>query len=60
MGLKEVKRIEDFESGEYVCSCGEEFTLYFNGGELDQHVCKCGLIYRTECQRIDLVVYEPV
>lgn len=57
--MQEVKRIKNFESGDIVCPCGEKFTLWFNGGELDQHECKCGLIYKTEAQSIDLVVYAP-
>lgn len=56
--LNEIKRVPNFESGEVICECGEKFTLWFNGGELDEHKCKCGLLYRTECQQIDLVVYK--
>jgi len=57
--VNEIKRIENFESGEVVCQCGEKFTLFFNGGELDEFQCKCGLLYKTEYQRIDLVIYAP-
>ena len=54
----EVARVEGFEDGDTQClRCGKTLHLYFNGGELDIKQC-CGLTYRTEAQRIDLVVYE--
>ena len=56
--MNEIKRISNFTSGEVVCECGEKFYLWFNGGELDMHTCKCGLIYKTEHRQIDLVVYK--
>jgi hypothetical protein len=55
--MKEIERVEDFEEGDITCDCGEKFTLYFNGGELDQHKCRCGRFYKTVIQRVDLVVY---
>lgn len=30
------------------CPCGEFVSLWWNGGELDRDVCKCGTVYRTE------------
>lgn len=55
---REVSRVEDFESGDTQCiRCGKTLRLHWNGGELDEKRC-CGLTYRTEVQRTDLVVYE--
>lgn len=54
----EIARTENFESGPTACiRCGKMLHLHFNGGELDSTSC-CGLLYRTEVQRTDLVVYE--
>jgi hypothetical protein len=53
---EEIKRIENFDSGAVNClRCGTLLYLCFNGGELDSQEC-CGLVYTTECQRIDLVI----
>lgn len=58
--MEEIKRIEDFASGEINClKCGKPIHLYFNGGELDGEEC-CGLLYETEHVRIDLVIRGPV
>jgi len=57
--MKEIKRIAYFDSGEVICKCGAKFNLYFNGGELDSYQCICGLFYKTESRRVDLVVYAP-
>lgn len=56
--MKEIKRVKNFDSGEVKCECGCVFDLYYNGGELDYHKCKCGLVYQTESFRYDLVVYK--
>jgi hypothetical protein len=57
-GIVEIKRIENFESGDTNCiKCGKVLHLWFNGGELDSVEC-CGLQYKTEAQQIDLVVYD--
>ena len=33
---------------DFTCSvCARRVVLYFNGGEMDQHRCPCGLEYRT-------------
>lgn len=56
--MREVARTENFKAGDTACiRCGAALHLYFNGGELDSVQC-CGLVYRTEVQRTDLVVYE--
>ena len=56
--MKEIARTENFSTGDTNCiRCGKILHLYFNGGELDTVEC-CGLVYKTEVQRIDLVVYE--
>lgn len=56
--MREVARQENFDSGDTACiCCGKTLHLYFNGGALDSKEC-CGLVYRTEVQRTDLVVYE--
>ncbi len=56
--MREVARTENFDSGDTACiRCCKALHLYFNGGELDSKEC-CGLVYRTEVQRTDLVVYE--
>ena len=58
MELREFARVEGFESGDTQClRCGKTLHLYFNGGELDSVEC-CGMTYKTEVIRIDLVVYE--
>ena len=55
---REVLRIWHFDSGDTKCiRCGKTLHLNWNGGELDEKSC-CGLTYRTEVQRTDLVVYE--
>lgn len=54
----EVQRVEGFDSGTIAClRCGKRIDLFFNGGELDRKAC-CGLVYRTEHVRIDLVIEE--
>lgn len=35
--------------------CGAQFTLWFNGGELDGHTCACG---RTYVLSIEAIRYE--
>lgn len=60
MNKKEIKRVENFDEGDVSCvKCGKVLHLYYNGGEMDEVRC-CGLIYRTEIQKVDLVVYEPL
>lgn len=57
---REIERVEGVGANSIAVECrrcGSERTLYFNGGELDEFRC-CGLTYRTEHVRIDLVVYE--
>lgn len=49
----------EFEEGAVDCSCGESFTLYWNGGECDQHDCKCGRRYYTEHRKTVLVTLAP-
>lgn len=44
---------------EVVCDCGLSFTLFWNGGELDGHRCKCGRNWRLEHVAVDLVMEEP-
>ena len=56
--VREVARTENFEAGDTACvRCGKTVHLYFNDGAGDSKEC-CGLVYRTEVQRTDLVVYE--
>jgi hypothetical protein len=56
---REVQRVEGFTAGDIAClRCGKSVHLFFNGGELDSAEC-CGLVYRTEHVRIDLVIEEP-
>ncbi len=56
--MKEIQRIEGFESGDFQCiKCGGTFHLYFNGGELDRHEC-CEILYKTEYVRVDLVICD--
>jgi hypothetical protein len=55
---REIARVEGFSCGRTPCiRCGKTLHLYYNGGELDSVEC-CGLTYKTETQRVDLVVYE--
>ncbi len=54
----EFHRVEGFSDGDTACmKCGKQFHMYWNGGELDTHLC-CGLTYKTEHVRTDLVVYS--
>ncbi len=56
--MKEIKRVEDFHSGEIKClRCGKDLELHWNGGELDEVDC-CGFLYILEHTRVDLVVYD--
>ena len=54
----EIGRVKDFDNHYYVCECGEEFDLWWNNGELDEHQCSCGKFYYTEHQTIDLVICD--
>lgn len=48
----------DSWSGTFPClHCGKQLVFFFNGGELEEETC-CGHTYRTEIQRVDLVIYE--
>lgn len=59
--LNEVYRRNDFEHGPFECvRCGRELMLWWNGGELDETRCKCGMFYKQEYVQIDLVGYEEV
>lgn len=54
----EIERVEDFDFEPFAClRCGENLTLYPNGGEGDEVDC-CGLHYQTEHVQTDLVVTE--
>lgn len=61
--MREYKRFSDWHksdswSGVFVClHCGKHLFFHFNGGELHEEEC-CGHIYKTEIQRVDMVVYE--
>lgn len=58
MSKKVVRRIKRFDSGAIDCIvCNKSLHLYWNGGELDQVKC-CDILYRTEHQEIDLVIYD--
>lgn len=56
----EIKRIQDISFDIYTyksncVECGEEFELFYNGGELDETRC-CGNAYRLEEVQIDFVI----
>lgn len=51
-----VESEREFTDGDVVCPCGEKFHLFWNGGELDRHQCRCGRFYRTEHRSVHLVV----
>jgi hypothetical protein len=54
----EIQRVKGFSDGEFACTrCGRVMQFWWNGGELDVKYC-CGLVYRTEHQLTDLVIYE--
>lgn len=56
--ITEVERVVNFQAEHYNCTvCGKQMRFWFNGGELSQSKC-CGLIYRCEIARIDLVIYK--
>ncbi len=56
--MAEISRVENWTSGSVTCPrCGNTFTLYFNGGELDEVRC-CGLKFYQEAIRYDLVISE--
>ena len=51
---------KNFQSGDWMCFCGEWFTLYFNGGELDVWTCSdCGRKWFQQARGCDLYVKEP-
>lgn len=54
----EIERIENVDEGAYHTNCkgcGEDVTLYWNGGELDSKSC-CGFTYSLQSRGIDFVV----
>jgi hypothetical protein len=55
--MSKVTVSEDFGgSGDVTCpQCGETFHLFFNGGELDWHTCRCGRSWETRHTKIQLV-----
>lgn len=53
-----VASTREFSAGDVTCQCGRSFQLYWNGGELDRHLCACGLFYRTEHREVELVVRQ--
>lgn len=53
------KIVKDFQSGRYVCECGLEVHLWFNGGELDRVECKCGREYATHATGYYLEIKDP-
>lgn len=57
-GYEEVERVQNFAGGAVRCiGCGHYLYLYYNGGELDSATC-CDYVYRTEIERVDLVIYK--
>lgn len=51
---------QEFPADEHVtCKCGKRFSLYWNGGELDQHDCDCGRKYYGEHRVTVMVTLEP-
>ena len=44
---------------EVQCACGEKFTMRWNGGELDSHICKCGRRYAGEHRVTVMVINVP-
>lgn len=62
MKKKEIQRFENRFKDEpweklNCIRCGKEFTLWFNGGELDMTSC-CNLTYMGEHKQVDIVVYD--
>ena len=56
--MKEISRVENIEEFPYKTNCtvcGNEVTLWYNGGELDYDEC-CGQVYELEIRQIDFVV----
>ena len=42
----------------FECLCGATVVLHFNGGELDQMVCKCGRDYLIRATGYELMVKD--
>lgn len=40
---------------EVLCDCGRPFNMYWNGGELDEHLCECGIRWQGEHRTTVLV-----
>jgi hypothetical protein len=56
--MKEVYRLQDFDAGPIRCvKCKRRLMMWWNAGRLDFKSC-CGLIYRQEHVKTDLVIYE--
>ncbi len=36
-------------------NCGKPYILWFNGGELDSHICSCGTRYSLQHGPISLI-----
>jgi hypothetical protein len=53
-----VKEVE-YPDVDVTCVCGEKFKMWWNGGELDQHDCKCGRKYYGEHKETVMVILEP-
>lgn len=55
----EILSEREFAVGDVTCECGRGFYLWWNGGELDEHQCECGLFYRTEHRSTVLTIRRP-
>lgn len=54
-----IKDGDDYPDGLVICECGESVRLWWNGGELDRCVCKCGLVYRGQYVKVIVCITRP-
>lgn len=52
------KREAPYPDGEAICKCGRTFMMNWNGGELDEHHCECGLHYWGEHRAVVMIISD--
>ena len=54
-----VESVSLYPDGAVTCPCGEQFDMFWNGGELAERICKCGRRYHGEHRVTVMVVENP-